>query len=160
MYYSVGTTTVTYTAVDAAGNSTTCSFDVVVEDNEDPTILCQPDVTVVADAGVCEADPSGVNLGTPVTGDNCGVASLTNDTPAIYLVGATVVTWTVTDVHGNTATCTQNVNVEDNQAPIISDCGVIGSQTVVTDAGVCTYTNTGTGWDVVATDNCTTITVD
>ena len=158
--FNVGTTTVTYTAVDAAGNSITCSFDVTVQDNENPTILSQPDVSVDADPGVCEADASGVNLGTPVTGDNCGVATVTNDAPASYPVGTTVVTWTVTDVHGNTATCTQNVDVEDTQAPIISDCGVSGSQTVVADAGVCTYTNTGTGWDVVATDNCTTITID
>ena len=158
--FNVGTTTVTYTAVDAAGNSITCSFDVIVEDDENPTILCQPDLSVDADPGVCEADASGVNLGTPVTGDNCGVATITNDAPASYPVGTTVVTWTVTDVHGNTATCTQNVDVEDTQAPIISDCGVSGSQTVIADAGACTFTNTGTGWDVVATDNCTTITIE
>jgi gliding motility-associated-like protein len=156
--FPIGTTTVTYTAIDVAGNSVTCSFDVIVQDNENPTILCQPNLSVDADLGDCEANASGVNLGTPVTGDNCGVTSVINNAPASYPVGTTIVTWTVTDIHGNTATCTQNVEVHDAQAPIISDCGVIGSQTVVADAGVCIHTNIGTGWDVVATDNCTTTT--
>src|SRR5690554_1873960 len=157
--FPVGTTTVTYTATDASNNTATCSFNVTVTDNENPTILCQPNVSAIADLNGCEADAAGVNLGTPVTSDNCGVDDITNDAPTIYPVGTTVVTWTVTDIHGNSATCTQNVVVTDTQAPIISDCGVVGSQTVNADAGVCSYTHTGTGWDAVATDNCTTTTL-
>jgi len=61
--FLLGTTTVTYTATDAAGNnSLVCSFDVTVEDNENPTISCPTDVAVNVDAGLCTA--SGVNLGT------------------------------------------------------------------------------------------------
>lgn len=156
--FPVGTTTVTYTATDAAGLTATCQFDVTVNDTEIPTILCQPTVNTIADFNDCFADASGVNLGTPVTGDNCGVASISNDAPAQYAVGSTIVTWTVLDVNGNSETCQQIVNVADNQAPMISDCGVTGSLTVNTDLGECTYTNNGTGWDVVATDNCTTTT--
>ena len=36
--FDVGTTTVTYTALDIHGNSSTASFDIVIEDNEAPTI--------------------------------------------------------------------------------------------------------------------------
>ena len=36
--FSLGTTTVTYTASDDEGNTTTMTFDVIVEDNEAPTI--------------------------------------------------------------------------------------------------------------------------
>jgi gliding motility-associated-like protein len=157
--FPVGTTTVTYTATDAAGNVTTCSFTVTVNDTQLPTIICQPPVTVFADLNECHAEAANVLLGTPVPGDNCGVASVTNNAPLFYPVGLTVVTWTITDIHGNTNSCTQNVTVIDNQAPIISSCGVVGNQTVSADAGECSFTNIGTGWDVVATDNCTTITV-
>ena len=40
---------------------------------------------------------AGVNLGSPVTGDNCTVASVTNNAPSQFPVGLTTVTWTVTD---------------------------------------------------------------
>lgn len=157
--FPVGTTTVTYTATDAAGNISTCSFTVTVNDTQLPTIICQPPVTVFADLNECHADAANVLLGTPVPEDNCGVASVTNNAPLFYPVGLTVVTWTITDIHGNTNSCTQNVTVLDNQAPIISSCGVVGNQTVSANAGECSFTNIGTGWDAVATDNCTTITV-
>jgi hypothetical protein len=93
--FPVGTTTVTYTATDAAGNTATCSYDVTVNDTEDPTITCSADVVVDTDAGACSA--TGVALGTPSTGDNCGVASIvsnyngTADASDVYPVGATSV---------------------------------------------------------------------
>ncbi|WP_298500598.1 HYR domain-containing protein, partial [uncultured Algibacter sp.] len=67
-------------------------------------ITCPTDVTVNVDAGLCTA--SNVDLGTAPTGsDNCSVASVTNDAPATFPLGDTVVTWTVTDGSGLTATC-------------------------------------------------------
>jgi gliding motility-associated-like protein len=158
--FPVGNTTVEYEVVDLAGNTASCSFIVEVLDNEAPSITCPLDVNAVADLNECSVDGTSVNLGTPTTGDNCGIATVTNNAPALYPVGTTTVTWTVTDVNGNSSTCQQLVLVADTQAPIISDCGVIGSITLDADAGFCTYTHSGTGWDVVATDNCTTITVE
>ncbi len=64
-----------------------------------------PDQTQTADPGVCQA---AVTVVAPATSDNCGVASVSNDyngtTDAsdTYPVGTTTVTWTVTDIHGNT----------------------------------------------------------
>jgi hypothetical protein len=46
--FPVGTTTNTFTVSDANGNSASCSFDVIVTDNEVPTITCQ-DVTLGLD---------------------------------------------------------------------------------------------------------------
>ena len=100
--FNVGTTTVTVTATNGCGNPL-CSFDVMVSDNELPTITAPSDVTVCNGASI--------TLGTPSTGDNCGVATVTNNAPGSYSVGTTVVTWIVTDIHGNTATATQNVIV-------------------------------------------------
>jgi hypothetical protein len=55
------------------------------------------------------------------TGDNCGVQSVTNDhASTTYPVGTTTVTGTVTDIHGHTNTATQDVVVQDNEAPSIT----------------------------------------
>src|SRR5678816_1375691 len=68
--------------------------------------------------GKCYA--TGVALGSPTTADNCGVRSTTNDAPSEFPVGNTTVTWTVTDIHGNTNTCQQTVTVTDNEQPTIN----------------------------------------
>jgi PKD repeat protein len=48
-FFAVGTTTNTFTASDANGNTASCSFDVTVTDNEAPTVTCQ-DLTLGLDA--------------------------------------------------------------------------------------------------------------
>ncbi|MCB0762122.1 MAG: hypothetical protein KDC12_11420, partial [Flavobacteriales bacterium] len=69
--------TVVITVTDDNGNSTTCSFDVTLEDTVVPVITCPAVVNVVADAGSCFA--TGVALGSPTTSANCGVATVTNN---------------------------------------------------------------------------------
>jgi hypothetical protein len=63
-----------------------------------------------------------VDLGTPATGDNCSIASVTNNAPATFPVGTTIVTWTVTDGSGNSATVNQVVivTVKPNQLPFVT----------------------------------------
>ncbi len=109
-----------------------------------------------ADAGTCAA--TNVALGSPVAGDNCGVAAVTNDGLASYPVGTNVVTWTVTDTSGNTNSCQQRVIVLDSQAPTIA--------WYMTNVVVAAGTNcqafmpdiTGTNY-IVAADNCSSVTV-
>ncbi|MFT6336579.1 MAG: hypothetical protein ACJATI_003338, partial [Halioglobus sp.] len=135
--YPVGTTTVVWTVTDIHLNTNTCSQDIAVTDNEDPSIACAADQTQTADAGDCDAD---VTVVAPITGDNCGVDSITNDynTSADasdnYPVGTTTVVWTVTDIHLNTNTCSQVITVTDNEAPSIA-CAP--DQTQTADAGDC-----------------------
>ncbi|MCH2224021.1 MAG: HYR domain-containing protein, partial [Crocinitomicaceae bacterium] len=114
--FPTGLTWVTWTVTDASGNTATCSQKVKVKDKEDPTIVCPPKVVVFTDPGVCEA--TNVQLGMPVTGDNCQVVSVTNDAPTVFPTGLTWVTWTVTDASGNTATCSQKVKVKDKEDPV------------------------------------------
>ncbi|MEJ8803469.1 glycine-rich protein [Pontibacter sp. H249] len=106
---NVGDNTVTLTVTDKAGNKSTATATVTVEDNAAPTITAPANVVVDVDAGKNTA--SNVVLGTPATADNCSVASVTNDAPAVYPTGTTTVTWTVTDASGNTSTATQTVIV-------------------------------------------------
>ena len=119
--YSVGITTITWTVTDIHGNTNTCTQDITVEDDENPTITCAANQTQTADAGVCEAI---VNVTAPAAADNCGVLSVlndfngTDDASGTYPVGTTTVTWTVTDIHNNTNTCTQDITVIDNENPI------------------------------------------
>ncbi|MEE2772793.1 MAG: HYR domain-containing protein, partial [Bacteroidota bacterium] len=68
--FPAGSTTVTWTVTDDAGNFTTCTQVVTVLDNQDPKIIsCAADKTVNADAGLCTA--SGVDLGSVEATDNC-----------------------------------------------------------------------------------------
>ena len=125
--FNVGVTTVTYYIEDAAGNSAQCTFDVTVTDNENPTITCATDQIQTADAGVCAA---AVTVVAPVTGDNCGVATVVNDfngtadASDTYPVGTTTVIWTVTDIYGNTNNCNQDITVTDNENPTITCPGM------------------------------------
>jgi gliding motility-associated-like protein len=144
--FPIGTTTVTWTVIDNAGNETTCEQLVTVTDDEAPQIACPSDITATTDLGSCFAT---VLLGTPVTSDNCGVASVSNDAPATFSIGTTTVTWTVTDDSGNTSTCEQIVTVTDDEAPQITCPTDINA---TTDLGSCFATvSLGTP---VTSDNC------
>ena len=152
--FPIGSTTVTWTVTDDAGLTTTCEQMVTVTDAENPTITCPTDVVVEADASDCTMATS-VALGTPTTGDNCGVASVTNDAPASFPVGATTVTWTATDNAGLTATCTQLVTVTNmvgatcddlddctENDVIQADCSCAGTAiTTFDDPGTITFTD-------------------
>ena len=144
--FALGTTTVTYTATDAAGNTTTASFTVTVNDTEAPTIVAPANVTVNTNFG-CEA--IGVVLGAPSINDNCTIAGVSNNAPAIYPLGNTTVTWILTDNAGNTASTTQIVTVVDNIAPQLT---IPADLEVVANAG-CDANNVTLG-QATATDNC------
>ncbi len=150
--FDLGDATVTWTVTDASGNTATCEQTVTVEDNEDPTITCPADINVSADPGACEA--AAVSLGgEPTSDDNCGVASVTNDIGSrsgTFPVGDTIVTWTVTDDSGNTATCDQTVTVTDDEDPTIT-CPADVS--VSTDPGACTASGVNLGAPTTD-DNC------
>jgi phosphatidylserine/phosphatidylglycerophosphate/cardiolipin synthase-like enzyme len=146
--FPVGTTTVTWTARDAASNSSTCQQHVTVIDNQAPSITCPSPVTAYTDAGVCTA--SGVALGTPTTGDNCSVATVTNNAAAAIPLGTNIVTWTVTDSSGNSNTCQQTVVILDNKLPSITCPSDV---TVNADAGTNIASNVALGTPTTS-DNC------
>jgi gliding motility-associated-like protein len=119
--FSVGTTPVTYTAKDAAGNASTCSFNVIVQDLIDPLISgCPSDITVTANTS-CKAV---VSWTAPTFTDNCSGGTLTaTKTPgSTFSIGSTLVTYTATDAMGNTSTCSFNVIVQPATMPVLSGC--------------------------------------
>ncbi len=112
----VGINSVTLTATDNNGNSSSCTASVNVQDNMAPTALCQ-NVTVQLDAsGNASTTATAVDNG---SNDACGIASLALSQTEFDCtdVGINSVTLTATDSNGNSSTCTASVNVQDNIAP-------------------------------------------
>jgi hypothetical protein len=115
--FSVGTTTVTCTARDAAGNQTTCSFRVTVADTQAPTIACPASITTTANAQSAPGSPMigrVVTYPNPTVSENCSGATLVGCVPAsgsFFPTGTTTVTCTARDADGNTNTCAFTVTV-------------------------------------------------
>jgi hypothetical protein len=116
--YPVGTTTITWTATDTSGNHSSCTQTITVNDTEHPTISCPANITLEP---TC---PSGA-VGTytaPVGSDNCpGATTTLTAGPAsgsVFPIGTTTVTYTVTDAHGNSTSCSFTVTVKTPQAAI------------------------------------------
>ncbi|MFZ6050790.1 HYR domain-containing protein, partial [Halocola ammonii] len=146
----LGTTTVTLTATDGAGNTATCTFDVTVEDTTNPTISCPGDQNVSADTN-CEFTMADyTSLAT--ASDNCSVTVTQSPASGATVSGTTTVTLTATDASGNTATCTFDVVVTDNAAPVINTCQSDVSRDL---DGSCEYSLEDFTGAIVATDNCT-----
>jgi hypothetical protein len=142
----VGDIIVTQTVIDDSGNSSSCTATVTVEDNIAPECLTQ-DITVQLDGtGMVTITDDAVDDG---SNDACGIDTivLSQTTFNCDDLGVVVVTQTVTDVNGNVSSCSANVTVEDNVAPVVT-CP--GNLTVACAADV-PAVNTG---DVMATDNC------
>ncbi len=145
--FPIGKTTVTCTATDSSSLTTTCSFDVTVNDCQDPTISCPASPVVVCnDLNQCGASVA-YNV---VANDNCpGVT--TQCSPAsgsFFSVGATTVNCTATDAAGHTATCSFDVTVNDCQAPTIA-CPL--PITTCNTPGACSAV---VNYVVTASDNC------
>ncbi|WP_445722640.1 PKD domain-containing protein [Flavobacterium sp.] len=145
--FSIGDTTVTWTATDSAGNTTTCTQLVTVIDNENPVITCPTAITINTGLGQCTSTAS---IGLATATDNCGVPTVSNDAPTVFSIGDTTVTWTATDSAGNTASCTQVVTVVDTELPIVQTQDI----TATLDATGFT-TITPTMIDNGSFDNCT-----
>nr|MBI1230548.1 HYR domain-containing protein [Cytophagales bacterium] len=138
--FPLGTTVVTWTAIDATGNLTTRSFNVIVKDNQAPVINAPANINIQIQAN--EESATDVDLGTPITSDNCGVEEVSNDAPTTFAVGTTTVIWTVTDVNGNTATASQTVTVTREVLPTIAAPANI---TVSNNEGICGATGIDLG---------------
>ncbi|MCB0628001.1 MAG: HYR domain-containing protein, partial [Saprospiraceae bacterium] len=148
--FPLGTTTNTFTVSDGAGNTASCSFNVTVNDTENPSIVCPGDIVANNDAGNCSA----VVTYTPPTGiDNCPGASTAQTTGlgsgATFPVGTTVEAYQVTDGAGNMANCSFNITVNDAEDPTIVCPADI---TVGNDAGQCSAVVSYTA--PTGTDNC------
>ncbi len=123
---ALGTTTVTCTATDAAGNPGIASFTVTVDDNTPPTVVVPADMTVEA------TGPSGATVefssSATDTVDGSIAPSCSPASGSTFALGTTTVTCSATDAHGNPGSATFTVTVVDRTPPTLS--GVPASMTV------------------------------
>ena len=154
--FPVGTTTVTWRVTDNIGQTADCSFNITVNDVENPVASCPSDTTIGTDLGQCEAVFSYTS---PTATDNCpGVSIARVSGPPIggtFLPGDTTVTWRATDASGNTHDCSFEVTTVDDENPTVLNCPT--SFSVDTDIDTCganvSYSTP------TATDNCPGVTI-
>ncbi len=131
-----GVHTVHLSVVDIHNNKETVEATVTVVDNSAPVITSAMDtVKVTLDAGVCD---SMVVLAVSAS-DNCSVV-LTDDAPATFPIGTTVVAYEAVDPSGNTAvdTVVVVVTAAPNAAPTVEAIAdvVVGDTLTSVDAAV------------------------
>jgi HYR domain-containing protein len=107
----LGTTVVTWKAEDIHGRYAKSQQHVTVVDTTPPGFLSVPPNVNLGNCGPA-------SLGMPTGVDDCDTSvAFTNNAPATFLVGQTVVTWTASDVSGNHNTASQTVTVTDTVRP-------------------------------------------
>jgi hypothetical protein len=129
--FPLGTTTVNCTASDKAGNTSTASFHVTVQDTTPPTMTGVPSNQTVSTSNpsgavVTYTNPTATDLVDGPVPVNCSPAS-----GSTFPIGTTTVNCTASDAHGNTTTKSFTVTVNlasDTTPPVIS--GLPGSSSV------------------------------
>jgi hypothetical protein len=100
---------------DACGNTSTCSYKMVVNDTTAPTLACKPDRSV----------PTGQawDFDTPVAADNCGAVTVRVLSTVTNVAGQNTFvatrTWEAVDACGNTNTCQQTITFTNTAPPVL-----------------------------------------
>jgi len=113
--FPIGETTVTWTAVDASGNSSITTQIVTIIDTTKPGLSIPHDQTVEASS----LDETLVDIGQAEAHDITGISSIVHNAPDVFPLGSTLIAWTATDNHGNITTAYQTITVVDTTLPII-----------------------------------------
>ena len=130
--YPLGESTISVTATDDSENESTCTFTIVVSDNEDPAITCPSDINVFATS----AAGTVVTYLTPVGTDNCS-STTTLDlgfaSGDVFPLGTTSNIYTAEDATGNSVSCGFDVTVTGIAPDVICPDDLL----VSTDNGSC-----------------------
>lgn len=114
----IGTTTVTYTATDYAGNTATCSFNIAVQDTISPVFeTCPFQITI--DAFNPYTQTAIVTWSDPIVTDNCGNVSISSNKNSgdAFPPGLSTIVTTATDNAGNSSVCSVDVDIKGNLVP-------------------------------------------
>ncbi|HMC68932.1 MAG TPA: HYR domain-containing protein, partial [Mycobacteriales bacterium] len=116
--FAPGTTTVTCTAIDSHANASTKTFTVTVTDTTAPVI------TMPASASAEATGPTGAAFTYTASAvdafDGSVAVTCTPASGATFPIGATTVTCTATDAHGNRRTASFTITVRDTTRPVVT----------------------------------------
>ena len=150
-----GITDISYIIEDVNGNVDTCSYTITVEDNQNPTALCQPTTIFINPSGLVTDTIQVAEIDAGST-DNCGIDTmlLSPNTFTCEQAGSTIfATLSVTDLVGNSADCTVPVRVETLKPEPTFSAGICTGDTLFLFAnppeaiGGIVYTYSWTGPD-------------
>ncbi len=152
--FPVGVTANRFLVTDINGNTSSCTFTVTVVDAQPPTLACPPNMNSSGSPGLCGGI---VTFNSPISTDNCPSAIITQNTGnpsgSLFLIGTTTNLYTVTDISGNTGTCSFTITVMDGVPPTITCPANIVQNSI---AGTCFATIFFP--QPTATDNCNSVT--
>ncbi|WPR71172.1 LamG-like jellyroll fold domain-containing protein [Flavobacterium sp. NG2] len=161
--FNKGTTTINYTVTDAAGNTTTGSKDIVINDTIAPTLTAGANQSANISSG-CSAS---VAVTDAVFNDNCSGATiaytLTGATTLgstsgqvgtfTFNKGTTTINYTVTDAAGNMTTGSKDIVISDTIAPTLT-AGANQSANISSGCSIAVAVT-----DAVFNDNCSGATI-
>ena len=106
--FPLGETVVTWTATDSSGNSATAAQTVSIVDTTAPELIIPENIivdSITIEKLVEIGEANAIDLVDTLPG-------VTNDAPEIFPLGDTIVTWSVADQFGNSASLQQIVSVQ------------------------------------------------
>lgn len=117
-YTSQGIYTVNWSFKDARNNITTAQQTVIVDDTIKPYVVCSSNQAISLQEGQAFYTVQGVEFDPQNGGDNCSLTGVSNSfnnqaslAGAQLPPGANNIVWQVTDIGGNTASCSLTVTV-------------------------------------------------
>ncbi|MEZ4686824.1 MAG: HYR domain-containing protein [Bacteroidia bacterium] len=166
--FPLGTTTITYTATDAAGNTATCSFTITVNPpvvtatilTSSPVELCADDPNTTVNGNALAAGYTGQWTASPSAGVTFGSPNASSTTVSFPSAGSYTLTWTVSAC-GVSDSDNMTVNVTD--APTTTTAGIDPSTVGGTDGQASVAVSGGSGsfsylWDDAAAQTTATAT--
>ena len=135
--YPKGVTTITWTATDAGGLTTTATQTVTVTDGESPSVTAPSNISARTDVGALTAT---VVVGEATAADNCPNVTISTSRSdnlplsATFSIGVTTIQWIATDASGNTNSANQKITVVGNAPPVVTSPPNLAANT---DPGVC-----------------------
>ncbi|HEX4493126.1 MAG TPA: HYR domain-containing protein [Acidimicrobiia bacterium] len=154
--FALGTTQVDCAATDAANNTGSASFNVLVQDTTAPHITTPGDLTAEATS----ADGAAVAYAAPSASDavdGTDVVTCSNDSGDVFPLGTTTVDCSTVDHAGNDISTSFDVLVQDTTAPHITASGDVTAEATSADGAVVNY-DAATATDAVdGTDTVTCV---
>ena len=150
---NIGVNLVTLNVTDIFSNTDTCDAIVTLKDETPPLVICKNHTSTIDMNGQSVITTSDVYLS---GSDNCGTVNLQTVSPNSFDcsdLGANIVTLTVSDNNGNTASCSATVTVQDNIPPTAA---CLNPTVALDNAGNASISNADVFDAANSSDNCST----